>query len=198
MKRLLLTLLFSTSFLAIFFVSCEKKIQDLPFWKLNTVTIKAPYTATGVHWEDSLSIVLDCKLDYLAEEVDYWELNNPFISRSYATQPPPRGYQGAKDAIAAVKIVSNQTIGNYPANTPLNNIVTVEKLESEVVQQPPMPTLSAVVLNEYLTTALYHTDLINLTITERPVAGTKHIFTLEITTDSGKILTAQTEEITWN
>lgn len=194
MKRLFLTLLLSTSFLAIIVTSCGR---GLPYWELDNVHLYY-YASDGsnINNSDSLQLSLGCSLDYLASSTPYFNHgNNPFIATSLATQPPINGYEGSRDPIRKVKVYSNNTISSYAPNTDLSPIIITRNEGTSRLYNGLSPEM---INEEFDKGTMDNLGYLALIITERPVASTKHVFTIELETKSGKMFTAQTDTITWN
>jgi hypothetical protein len=199
MKRIFLTFIFSTSILAIMVTSCAR---GLPYWELKGVNIfhrSSLYnssTGPSINTSDSLVLAIECGLDYLAIEntsLNSW--NNPFISSSFATQPPLHGYEGSRDPIRKVKVYSDNMIGSYMPNMDLSPIITTWNEGSSRLYTGLSPEM----INDEFTKGTRGGGYIELTVTDRPNnANTKHVFTIELETRSGKMYTAQTDTITWN
>jgi hypothetical protein len=196
MKRLLLVFIFSTSLLAIFNTSCCK---GYPYWELRDLVMSQTSIAiAGINNSDSLVLELHCQLNFLANHTPLLKNDNPFIGTCTAVSCKPLyGNQGSKDPIERVLVYSNNQISTYAAQLDLGRIIRTEYDNKSRLYNGLSPTM----VNESLTEmGLYGENQIplRLVIIERPIPGTKHVFTIELETKSGQIYTAQTDTITWN
>lgn len=195
MKRLFLTFLLSTSCLAIIVTSCDR---GKPYWELRDIYLDYYNYNSGQPLEnnsDSLILGLNCGLNYLATTINSSD-NGLFFNSCYAMQPPTQGYKGSKDPIRKIKLYSDNMISGYAPNTDLSPITRTTTIKNG---SRLYPGLNPEMINEEFDQGTRdYSGHVPLIITERPIAGTKHVFTIELETKSGKIFTSQTDTITWN
>ncbi len=118
-KKFLLVFVLATGVLSCF---CD---DTVPFWNVTDIEILIINDAGSVVASDSISadslnMVVDFTLDYVAEA----SLQNLFVNTAMATQPcPNNGEEGMKDPINNITLSANEDYNNFTAGASLNEIV---------------------------------------------------------------------------
>jgi hypothetical protein len=187
MKKAIICLVLSTGILGFLLSSCCRNV--LGYWAINDFKIEIVDEDQNPPLNNQittntlfLNLVLDT--DFVAEATF-----NPFGNACYATQRCPyEGELGLKDRLKNIIVSSNMDFNNYPAGTALDSLVLVggDSLASWI---------DMLKLEPY---EFYTPGHIPLQLTERPTNNLMHVFTISIEQASGRVLTMESDTITWN
>ncbi len=190
MKKAIICLVLSTGILGFLLSSCCT--NEFVYWAINDLKIEIvdedqnpPLNNQITSNTLFLNLVLDT--DYVAE-VTF----NPFVNTCYATQRCPyEGELGLKDRLKNIIVTSNMDFNNCPAGTVLSSIIDVHS-----------SPLTLWIKNFYsYQSGNYGSDdyvIFPLELTERPTNNLTHVFTVSIEQASGRVLTMESDTITWN
>ena len=118
-KKFLLVFILGTGVLSCF---CD---DTVPFWNVKDMEIliindSGTVVVSDSISTDSLNIVVDLSLDYVAEV----SLKNLFVNTAMATQQcPNNGEEGMKDPINNITLTANEDYNSFAAGASLNEIV---------------------------------------------------------------------------
>ncbi|BDS10368.1 hypothetical protein [Aureispira anguillae] len=74
---------------------------------------------------DTLLLLLDFEIEYLAAQSSSYKVINPFINTMYATSCPPYGEKGMKDQLVHINLSSSADFNTYPAGISLTPLLTI-------------------------------------------------------------------------
>ena len=124
-KKFLLVFILGTGVLSCF---CD---ETDPFWNVKDIDINfinddGAFVASDSIFADSLNVIVDFDLDYVAEI----SFQNLFVNAAMATQPcPTDGEEGMKDPINNITLTANEDYNTFAAGTSLNEIVRYAEVE---------------------------------------------------------------------
>ena len=135
---------------------------------------------------DSLSFHIDPTDGY------FLGLNMPkfnFISSGYALDCD-EGWGGLKYPLTKIEIISDSDFNeNYPANTILNGLVTIDAWIEESREVKNMRFDDANISDNFMS---------HMYISQRPTISNEHILTIKLYKSGGKVIEAKTDQLIWN
>lgn len=130
------------------------------------------------------------------KELSYLTFHQPnfslgLINKAYGCSPLPPGYDGPKFPIEKIEFTSDQDFNNIPADSSLNELLTIEYINDEI----PLNQATIKQLN------FQEPEWTNkiFTIDETPdELNIEHTITLKITKSNGEIVENSISGIVWN
>lgn len=148
----------------------------------------------NVELGDSLNIQLEpLNLDWMATNQFKFE----FIQTAYALSCE-EGYAGMKYPLTKIEVTSDCDFSDkYPANTILNDLVTIVLNTSDDYYgiNYEYLKLNNIPLNKFMNPQNRYTA--NLIIVERPTKEKEHILTIKLYKSNGELITAVSNKIVW-
>lgn len=139
--------------------------------------------SNGIIEGDSVRLLTTFEAEFLSF---YSNPLNGLMNSAYATTCEEPGDEGLNDKVKGLIITSNSDFNDIPAGESLNELITVnrQKIKDWIFRSENWSFRSRR-MNEFI-------------FLEQPEIGSNHIFTIQFTMESGKILEQDTEAVQWN
>jgi|SRR5690554_4049460 len=181
MKKKILVVFFTLNLVSL--ISCFEHCKDYEFYDYKNikVVVQNPFVMVN----DSLSFGINyVDTEYLSNT----NMNFNFGNNLYAAIDCDKGYGGDKYPLTRIKITSDSNFNdNFPANSELNEIISIRGINSD----------GNYVLGKVSDFIPSEINLGYMFLSIRPENNENQKITIEIEKSNGEILSATSEQISW-
>jgi len=176
-----------------FIQSCDLHYcENVDYYDFSNIKINV--MNPNVELDDSLNIQLEpLNLDWMARNQFKFE-----VIQTATALDCQEGYSGMKNPLTKIEITSDSDFSdNYPANTLLNDLVTIflNTAEDYYGNNYEYLKLNNIALDKFMNPQNRY--MANLTIAERPTKEKEHILTIKLYKSNGEIMTAVSNKLLW-